>query len=291
MISKKLKERLMECGLSEGDVTSLEEEFDASVDSKVDEIVAGKEKVLEEAAEKFADEKTEEAVAEKTEELTDAAEKDLTAFKEETEDKLVESLDKCVEMALQEIKEEIGDAKKQAMLETYEPIINGVKALFEQHGLTLDVSGAKRLEKLEENLDVLEKRLNKSVEENIYLKETNEKLQKENFLVRESGKAGLSVKSFQKLETLCETLSFEDTQKQTKKYLDILMESEIDDPEDNLDDEDEDTGIKDGSTADDDDLDNEEELTETKKFRAEGKIGQKLSFRELLNKKAHSIMG
>jgi len=298
-MNKKLREALKESGLQESDIKTLIEEFDAAVEEGVKAKLEQKEKVLEEAAEEFADKKTEEKVAEKTEELTDETEKDLAEFKEATEDKLVESLDKCIDIAIKELQKEF-NPKQQALLETFEPIVNGVKALFGQHGLTLDESGEKRLEKLEENLSVLEGRLNKSVEENIYLKESNDKLLKQNWLIGEASKAGISEKSFQKLETLTETLTFEETKKASKKYLEILTESEITDPE--LDGDEGEEGITDGSTADEADLDDDltgegdegledEPITETKKNKGKKDLKETLDFRGTLSKMSQNLLG
>lgn len=169
LITEKLKDVL-----SADDLTQIQETIEVMVQESVEAKVEAETKRVELLAEEYVEKQIAEGMEAKTAELI--AEYD--AKLDELESEIVENLDKFLDM---EISEKISDdmLKKIAINETYEPIIEGIKNLFENQFIDLDVEGAKVLMAKDEKISELEESAATHIAEKLELNETIDALKKD----------------------------------------------------------------------------------------------------------------
>jgi hypothetical protein len=220
------------------DVLSPEQlaEFKAEVQQTIDEAVS--EKLVSEIARVEA--KAEEYVGlvteEKVEELTVKAEEFVALQIEEAkvelikeydeklealESTVVESLDRFLDS---EISEKISDellesvAKQQALL----PLVEGMKALFEQHYVAVDTDGTKVIAKLEEEKKQIEQRLSESIAEKMELSELAERAAIQ-LLIREKTE-DLTIGQAEKVKMFFEGKNFDEVSGRVDGYITLISE-------------------------------------------------------------------
>lgn len=250
-ITEKLKDVLKEEDLKEletGIKTMISEQVALKVEEKTIE--------LEKKAEEFC----EQEISEKVEAEKEALIEEYEGKMEDLETNMVEKLDRFLDSV---ITEQISDEsiKAIALNETYEPIIKGIQAIFEEKYVALDVEG-----------EQLVKEANAKVDQ---LKEENSSLLKENMEMSELAEAGavklliaektdgLTDTQKDRVQTFCENKSFDEVENQIDSFIEIVEEKEED--EDSLD-ESVDSNLSDADNVDAKEVIKEEEELEKKKL-------------------------
>lgn len=142
---------------------------------------------------------------------------------EALEEKVITGLDKYLEF---NINEKISPAliQKTALTETYAPIIEGIKHLFEDEYVPMDLSGSKKIREMKAENAQLEKSLKKQLDENMRLAELVESTGKKSLISEKisdlSKSQRIKVKKFFKNKTLNET------KKDIDAYIEMINEQD-----------------------------------------------------------------
>jgi len=223
----KLTENLKDV-LKPEDLVQLEEGIKTMVKEQVDLRVEEKTIEIEKKAEEFCEKEISEKVEVEKEALIETYEKKM----EDLENDMVGKLDTFLETVIvKQISEE--SIKKIALNETYEPIIEGIKSLFEDKYVALDSDGEKLVK---EQKDVVEQ-----------LKNENSTLIKEKMELSELAQAGavklliaektdgLTDTQKERVQSFCENKSFDDVEKQIDSFIEIVEQKEDDSEKEKLD--------------------------------------------------------
>jgi hypothetical protein len=210
------------------DLTELENGIKAMVSEQVTLRVEEKTIELEKKAESFCEQEISKKVEEDKETLIEEYENKM----EDLENNMVEKLDQFLTTV---INEQISDESinKIALNETYEPIVEGIKALFEDKYVALDSDG--------------EKLVKEQKDEVVKLKDENSKLIKEAMELSglaESGAIklkiseetdGLTDTQKERVHTLLEGKPFDEVETQIASVIEIVEEREDDSDKETLD--------------------------------------------------------
>ncbi len=213
----KITDFLTKMGLDEDNQKKLEDAIKALIEEKVSLKSEEKTTLLEnEYKVKFEVEVNEKVEAEK-QKLVEANEQ----YQKDFEKNMIDTLDAFLDS---QINENISDKalEKVAINETAEPIVNGIKKLFEENHLELDSEGDKLLksevaknEKLEEqNSDLI----NKNMELNKLNEDSAIKIR-----LNEATK-DLTEKEAEKVNSFCEGKTFDDIDKKVDNYVSMIVE-------------------------------------------------------------------
>lgn len=246
-MSKKITEKLKDV-LSPEDLAELEEGIKKMVKEQVDEKVKllGEEKTseLEKKAEEFCEQEIEKKVAEEKEQLIEEYEKKMV----DLETNMVDKLDKFLDSV---ISEQISDEAiaKIAINETYSPIVEGIKKLFEEKYVALDSEGDKLVKEVKKELEALKEENSRLLAEKMEADELAEKGAIRAILAEKTD--GLTETQKERVNTFCEGKSFEDIESTIDSFIEIVEEEKEEDKEDlkenadpNLSDEDADDNLK-----------------------------------------------
>ena len=208
--------------------------------TKIKEAVEKKTAEIEEIANKFC--------AERCEELSEEANKKVESYKkkleeaseqyifeyfdqkfqekygkelEAIEDKVITGLDKYLEF---NINEKISPAliQKTALSETYAPIIEGIKRLFEDEYVPMDQSGSKKIRELKAENTKLEESLKKQLDENMRLAELVESVGKKSLISEKI--SDLSAAQRVKVKKFFKEKSLNETKKDIDAYIEMIQE-------------------------------------------------------------------
>ncbi len=222
---EKIMEKLKEV-LSEEDLTSIKDQVSQIINEEAkkrsDVLVEEKTKEIQTATEKFIEEAKEEFKKELT--------KDYDLKLEQLEERLIADLDQLIDL---EIKENISDEllTKIAINETLEPVINGIKKVFTDNHLELDIEGTGIVKKLQEEKTILEKQLSESIAEKMTLNEekttlsnTLEKISVKSFITEKV--EGLKDEQKERIVKMFESKSFKEVQDQIEGMIDLVIKEE-----------------------------------------------------------------
>lgn len=218
MLPEKLKEVL-----SEDDQKKLETAIGDLIESKSDERadlkVEAKTKELTATLEAdFAKKLDEAIVAEKAK-----LEEEKTKAIEALEESLLEKLSSFLDLQISEkISEET--LEKIAINETFKPIIEGIKDLFESKFIELDTDGEALLRDAKEEIESLNDKISSEITEKIELKESIDRL-KADILVKEKTK-DLSPEQATKVAKFFEDKDLKETEKKIDAFLEMIVEKE-----------------------------------------------------------------
>ena len=208
--------------------------------TKIKEAVEKKTAEIEEIANKFC--------AERCEELSEEANKKVESYKkkleeaseqyifeyfdqkfqekygkelEAIEEKVITGLDKYLEF---NINEKISPAliQKTALSETYAPIIEGIKRLFEDDYVRMDQSGSKKFRELKAENTKLEESLKKQLDENMRLAELVESVGKKSLISEKI--SDLSAAQRVKVKKFFKEKSLNETKKDIDAYIEMIQE-------------------------------------------------------------------
>ena len=208
--------------------------------TKIKEAVEKKTAEIEEIANKFC--------AERCEELSEEANKKVESYKkkleeaseqyifeyfdqkfqekygkelEAIEEKVITGLDKYLEF---NINEKISPAliQKTALSETYAPIIEGIKRLFEDEYVPMDQSGSKKIRELKAENTHLEESLKKQLDENMRLAELVESVGKKSLISEKI--SDLSAAQRVKVKKFFKEKSLNETKKDIDAYIEMIQE-------------------------------------------------------------------
>lgn len=208
--------------------------------TKIKEAVEKKTAEIEEIANKFC--------AERCEQLSEEANKKVESYKkkleeaseqyifeyfdqkfqekygkelEEIENRVVTGLDKYLEF---NINEKISPAliQKTALSETYAPIIEGIKRLFEDEYVPMDQSGSKKIRELKAENTKLEESLKKQLDENMRLAELVESVGKKSLISEKI--SDLSAAQRVKVKKFFKEKSLNETKKDIDAYIEMIQE-------------------------------------------------------------------
>ena len=167
-------------------------------------------KKLEEASEQYILEYFDEKFTEKYG-------KELEAL----EEKVITGLDKYLEY---NINEKISPAliHKTALSETYAPIIDGIKQLFEDEYVPMDMSGSKKIREMKVENAELQASLKKQLDENMRLAELVESTGKKSLISEKV--ADLSAEQRIKVKKFFKDKSLNETKKDIDAYIEMIQE-------------------------------------------------------------------
>lgn len=183
-------------------------------EEKTKEIQAASEKYIEEAKEEFKKE----------------IEKDYDLKLEQLEEKLIVTLDQLIET---EISKNISDEllTKIAINETLMPLVDGIKKVFSDNLVELDVEGTGTVAKLKTENEKLQEELSKSIAEKMSINEektellgTIEKISVKSFI---SDKVvGLTEEQKERVTKMFESKKFDEVKDQIDSMIDVLIKEE-----------------------------------------------------------------
>lgn len=183
-------------------------------EEKTKEIQAASEKYIEEAKEEFKKE----------------IEKDYDLKLEQLEEKLIVTLDQLIET---EISKNISDEllTKIAINETLMPLVDGIKKVFSDNLVELDVEGTGTVAKLKTENEKLQEELSKSIAEKMTINEektellgTIEKIYVKSFIADKV--VGLTEEQKERVTKMFEGKKFDEVQDQIDSMIDILIKEE-----------------------------------------------------------------
>ena len=207
---------------------------------KINEAVKTKTDEIEKVAGNYCEEKckaiTEEAekqVAAYKKKLEEAAQNYIaeyfdTEFKkkygeelEAIEEKVITGLDKYLEF---NINEKISPSliKKTALSETYAPIVEGIKQLFQDEYVPMDTSGAKKIRQLKQENAEIRQTLKKQLDENMRLSELAETMGKKTLISEKI--STLDPEQRVKVKKFFKDKSLNETKKDIDAYIDMIQE-------------------------------------------------------------------
>lgn len=225
--------------LNAEDFGSIESALKTMVNEKVDIKVQDRVKELDMLAEEFTNKEVETKLEEAKEELI----KEYDQKMEDLETNLVEKLDKFLDS---EINENISDEMitKVALNETYEPIVEGIKSLFEEKFVALDTEGHGILKEAKEELEKKDEELSVLISEKMELKEALEQARTKSVILEKV--EGLTESQKERVNNFFDGKDFSETSEKIESFVSMVKESEEEENEENLNEnEDVDSGLDD----------------------------------------------
>jgi len=140
---------------------------------------------------------------------------------EALEEKVITGLDKYLEYNINE-KIDPSLIRKTAMTETYAPIIDGIKRLFEEEYVPMDMSGSKKVREMKAENAELQESLKKQISENMRLAELVETAGKKSLIAEKT--ASLSVAERAKVKKFFKEKSLNETKKDIDPYIEMIQE-------------------------------------------------------------------
>jgi hypothetical protein len=215
LITEKFKDHL-----TPEDLVAVHDEFTKMVNEAVQTRLEVEKDELSILAEKYAEEKTKKAVKKAKKKM----EEDFKVKYEALEESIITKLDRFLD---NEISSKISDdvLKTVAINETFAPIIDGIKVLFEDRYVKLDSKGHGLVKELRSKLDEKAKEVNSLV---------TEKMQLANLLEQTSIKGLIAEKSkvltepqAKKLVKMCEGKAFDELHDKIDTFVEIINESAV----------------------------------------------------------------
>ena len=225
---------------SEQEAKMIAKKADEFCQKKIKEAVEKKTADIEEIANKFCEERCEKLAEEANtkvesykKKLEEASEQYILEYFDEKftekygqeleaiEEKVITGLDKYLEY---NINEKIGPdlIQKNAMQETYMPIVNGIKELFENECIPLDSTGSKKMRELKQQNAEIRATLQKQLDENLRLAELLESTGKKSLVSEKI--SDLSPEQRIKVKKFFKDKSLNETKKDIDDYIEMLQE-------------------------------------------------------------------
>lgn len=254
-----LKEK---ANLSDEDLNTIKETFETAVKARVDEetkvvngkadeycrqkidsAVALKTQQLETLVEQFCEKKAatiarkaDKKIAEQTKKLETLTQQYINEFFEEKfkerygeelqaiEDRVVEGVDVYFNYAVNEkINPEL--ITKTAINETFAPIVQGIRSLFEEQYVPLNVSGTKKLKEANRKIAELESKLKEQYNENIRISEAAEQSAKKALIAEKT--EGFTAEQKEKVNEFFQGKSFSSVKEDIDNYCSIITETAL----------------------------------------------------------------
>lgn len=254
-----LKEK---ANLSDEDLNTIKEIFETAVKARVDEAtkvvnskadeycrqkidsaVALKTQQLETLAEQFCEKKAatiarkaDKKIAEQTKKLETLTQQYINEYFEEKfkerygeelqaiEDRVVEGVDVYFNYAVNEkINSEL--ITKTAINETFAPIVQGIRSLFEEQYVPLNVSGTKKLKEANRKIAELESKLKEQYNENIRISEAAEQSAKKALIAEKT--EGFTAEQKEKVNEFFQGKSFSSVKEDIDNYCSIITETAL----------------------------------------------------------------
>lgn len=248
--------------LSDEDLNTIKETFETAVKARVDEetkvvngkadeycrqkidsAVALKTQQLETLAEQFCEKKAatiarkaDKKIAEQTKKLETLTQQYINEFFEEKfkerygeelqaiEDRVVEGVDVYFNYAVNEkINPEL--ITKTAINETFAPIVQGIRSLFEEQYVPLNVSGTKKLKEANRKIAELESKLKEQYNENIRISEAAEQSAKKALIAEKT--EGFTAEQKEKVNEFFQGKSFSSVKEDINNYCSIITETAL----------------------------------------------------------------
>lgn len=165
-----IREILKKAGLDEATQAQFEESIKKVIEEKVDVKVTEEKQRLE----KLSEEYVKETVEEETAKIKELCEQKVEDYKKEYDEWMTDKLDKFLD---NEISESISDEaiERLAINETFKPVVEGIKKVFEEQGLELNTEGEAIVKKLKEEVETLKEQNSTLIDEKTELASTAEK--------------------------------------------------------------------------------------------------------------------
>lgn len=186
------------------------EERCAAISKEANEQVESYKKKLEETSEQYIFEYFQEK-------FTEQYGKELEAI----EEKIIRGLDKYLEFSINE-KISPNLIQKTAIQETYAPIIEGIKRLFEDEYVPMDLSGSKKIRELKAENTQLKASLTKRTDENMRLAELVESTGKKQIISEKI--SDLTPAQRIKVKKFFKEKSLNETKKDIDAYIEMIQE-------------------------------------------------------------------
>ena len=248
--------------LSDEDLNTIKETFETAVKARVDEAtkvvnskadeycrqkidsaVALKTQQLETLAEQFCEKKAatiarkaDKKIAEQTKKLETLTQQYINEYFEEKfkerygeelqaiEDRVVDGVDVYFNYAVNEkINPEL--ITKTAINETFAPIVQGIRSLFEEQYVPLNVSGTKKLKEANRKIAELESKLKEQYNENIRISEAAEQSAKKALIAEKT--EGFTAEQKEKVNEFFQGKSFSTVKEDIDNYCSIITETAL----------------------------------------------------------------
>ena len=248
--------------LSDEDLNTIKETFETAVKARVDEAtkvvnskadeycrqkidsaVALKTQQLETLAEQFCEKKAatiarkaDKKIAEQTKKLETLTQQYINEYFEEKfkerygeelqaiEDRVVDGVDVYFNYAVNEkINPEL--ITKTAINETFAPIVQGIRSLFEEQYVPLNVSGTKKLKEANRKIAELESKLKEQYNENIRISEAAEQSAKKALIAEKT--EGFTAEQKEKVNEFFQGKSFSSVKEDIDNYCSIITETAL----------------------------------------------------------------
>jgi len=201
--------------LSSDDLSKVEESLKDIIDKRVSVLVSEKTNKIEEASQEYIEKMVDEEVSK----IKETLEEDFRQKDAELKEQLGDFLDA-------EINENISDEllKNIAAKETFMPIVEGIKRVFSENSISLDVDASYEIEKLKSQISEKELSISESIEKRIETEKNLAEVSKR-LLISEKVK-GLSDGQSEKVKSLFESKDFDTVYDEIDTYIDVLIEKE-----------------------------------------------------------------
>lgn len=227
----KITEKLKEV-LNEEDLSFFKEEIKKTVNEEAQKIA---DLVVEERINKI-EEIAEEFVGKRVEEEKDKLMEEYDEKINELEEKVVDTLDKFLNS---EISEKISDdlIEREATFDVLSPVVEGIKKVFSENHVELDVEGEELAKKYADRVEKLEKDLSEAIAEKMEANENLEKIAIKKLLDEKT--EGLSEEQVVYIKEVFDGKPFEKVYEEIDGMVDFVVnkENEVNEDEDEKDDQ------------------------------------------------------
>jgi hypothetical protein len=195
---------------------SIQNKINEEVETKVALMV--EEKTVE--LEKISEEYVEAEIAKRVEVLEETKKQDL----EKLEESLINDLDKFLDT---EITSKISEEAllKVAVNETLKPVVEGIKKIFEDNNIAIDVDASATLKEATDKITALELEKSKLIEEKMELLSENETHRKAELI--DEKVEGLSDDQKIRVFSMFEEASYKDVESKIDSFIDIVISEEV----------------------------------------------------------------
>lgn len=203
--------------LSEEDLLSVQEAIKKTISEEVKIRVEAEVDRMSIIAEEYCQKKIKARTKKLAEAMMIEKKKDLNKLEERVIDKLDRFLDLEISSKLNE-----DLLKNIAVNETLEPLVNGIRSLFENKFVALDSEGKGLIKKAESKAAELEEKVATLIKDKIELSETAEQAAIRLIIAEKT--QNLTEKERKKVKHLCENKCFDDLYKKIDSYVEMVME-------------------------------------------------------------------
>ncbi len=217
-----IRDKLKQLGLDEKDLGSLEEGIQATINEQTESKVKQETEAIKQKYDVIAEEYCNRKIKEGIEEAKSSLVNEYDKKMEMLEEKYVKKLDLFLE---QNIIPQVSDETiaKIAEQQVMGPIISKIKAILEEHHISVDSSGSALLKEAKEEIVKLKNQVNTLIEQKMVLEERCVKVAKQMLLTEAT--EGLDIAEKKRVVEMFADKSFDETKKRVGGFVDFILEA------------------------------------------------------------------